>query len=138
MGLTLFVFLNLLSLSASAATTFKCLACGMDVAQGAKGGFESKKEQKPVHLCSFACAQAFHKRAPETPLFAYDFSTGNQVDVKLAYFLVKSKNILKEVEFGMPPFVAAFSDEISAKKTQTRLKDAEVVKGYEALEKALK
>lgn len=110
----------------------------MKAGPSAKTGFESERNGKPTHFCSFACAHRFHSSADHrnAPLFAHDFKTGARLDAKQAFYLIKSKNISKELEFDMPPTVVAFSSEQTAKEIQTRLKDGEVVKGFEAVEKA--
>ena len=120
---------------AHAESPVTCAVCGMEMKPGARASFESIRNEKPVYLYSYSCAHAFHSKYPDAPLFAFDWDTGSKIDVKSASFLVKSKNVLKELEFGMAPTVVAFSSEALAKKHHDRLKDGEVVKGYEALEK---
>ncbi len=128
--LLLFIF------SATTSYAADCPVCGMHFKDGAKTSFETVKDGKPVHVCSFSCARRVHKKMPEAPLKAVDFETGSAVDAKSAWFLVKSKNVLKELEFDMPPSVVAFSKEEQAKKARERLKDGEIVKGIDAVEKA--
>ena len=133
-------FLSLLMMSSlsQAAPSSTCVVCGMEVKPNAKASFESIKEEKSVPLCSYTCAHRYHSKYADLPLFTFDFDTGSKLDAKSAYYLVKSHNVLKEVEFGMAPTVVAFASEAEAQKNQTRLKDGEVVKGYEALEKTFK
>ena len=135
----LFFFSLLMMTSHSlAATSSTCAVCGMKVKPNAKASFEAIKEEKPIALCSYTCAHRFNSKYSESALFTFDFDTGSKLDAKSAYYLVKSSNVLKEVEFGMAPTVVAFASEAEAKKNQTRLRDGEVVKGYEALEKTFK
>ena len=123
---------------ASAAESLKCSVCGMEFKKEAKTAFESTRNGKPVHFCSFTCAERFHKSSKDTPLFILDYENSGRINANDAFFLVNSKNILPELDFDMPPSVVAFSKEESAKKVQTRLKDGQVVKGYDALEKLFK
>ncbi|MBI4403782.1 MAG: nitrous oxide reductase accessory protein NosL [Deltaproteobacteria bacterium] len=113
----------------------RCVICGMEIKKDAKIIFESVRDGKPIHFCSFSCVHSFHSKYRDAPVFVYDFNSGKKVNAQSAFFIVKSKNILKELEFGMPPAVVAFLDEASARKVQVRLKDGEVVRGYETLEK---
>src|SRR5476651_1678152 len=82
-----------------------CPVCGMHFKDGAKTSYETVKDGKPVHVCSFSCARRVHKKMPEAPLKAVDFETGASVDANSAWFLVKSKKCLKELDFDMPPSV---------------------------------
>jgi YHS domain-containing protein len=112
-----------------------CVVCGMETKPGSKTAFESAKDGKPVRFCSFSCAHAFHKKFPKEKMGAKDYETGKDLDTHSAYFLVGSENILKEIEFGMPPAIVAFEKEDPAKKAQARLKDGEIIKGFDALGK---
>lgn len=135
----LFILLGLFQGSAMAAETDKaCAVCGMKTSAIAKTGFESEKDGKPIYFCSFACAHRFResKAFRDAPLFAHDFRSGIRTDASAAYFLIKSSQINKEVDFDMPPTVVAFSAEAEAKETLERLKDGQVVKGIGAVEKA--
>lgn len=124
----------------AAATEKNCAVCGMKTTTDAKTGFNSVKDGKPVYFCSFACAHRFHGSGAhkDAPLFAHDYKSGAEIDANKAYYLVKSKSIAKEIDFDMPPTVVAFSTEQAAKETQSRVKDGEVVKGFEAVVKAYK
>jgi len=115
------------------ALAHECLVCGMEVKPAARTAFESIQEKKPVHFCSLSCARAFHTKYPATPVTAHDYETGDSIDAKAAYFLIKSEKIVKEMGFGMAPMVVAFSKEAAAKKKQAALKEGEVVKGYDEL-----
>lgn len=144
---TLFLSLALLSLfstlpkrALASGIERECSICGMKTSTDAKTGFDSVRDGKPVYFCSFACAHRFHEAAAHknAPLSAHDYQTGAAIDSGSAYFLVKSKNITKEVDFDMPPTVVAFATESGAKEVQSRLKDGEVVKGLDAVTKAYK
>ncbi len=113
----------------------QCIVCGMDVKPESKAAFDSTKEGKPVRFCSFSCAHGFHKKYPKEKLVTKDYDSGKTIDTSSAYFLVGSDNILKELEFVMPPAIVAFETEESAKKMQARLKDGELIKGFNSLEK---
>jgi YHS domain-containing protein len=133
----IFLALTFTLIAGAAATTkLHCSICGMDFTPTAKTSFASVHKGKPIHFCSFTCASRFHKKYPEEALSALDFLTGSKLETKSAYFLIRSKNILKELEFDMPPSVVAFKTSAAAKKTQARLGDGEVVQGLGALEKA--
>lgn len=125
-----------LQFTAVAAEALKCAICGMEFKRNAKTAFESTRGGNPTHFCSFACVHRFHEKFKDTPIFARDFETGNRIDASRAFFLFKSKNVLKELEFDMPPSVVAFSTEEAAKRIQSRLKDGEIVTGYVSLERA--
>lgn len=126
---------GLLQNTASSGEAFKCAICGMEFREKAKTAFESAPDGKPIHFCSYACIHRFHERYKDAPIFAHDFETGNRIEANTAFFLIKSKNVLKELDFDMPPSVVAFSKKESAEKAQSRLKDGEIVTGYAALEK---
>jgi hypothetical protein len=117
----------------------KCPVCRMDVTSQSKTVYSATREahgkKEPLHLCSYSCAHAFHAKRPEGELFAHDFETGEAVPSADAWYLVKSKKIDGEVEFGMAPIVAAFKDEARAKALQEKLKDGKVVHGLAAVEK---
>ena len=127
-----FVFL-LLQTVALAGEKTKCPICGMNFEVGAKTSYESTRDGKPVAFCSFSCARRFHQKYPDAKLHAHDFETGKPVEASSAFFLAKSKNVLKELPFDMPPSVVAFAGREAANKTKARLGDGEVVKGFPAL-----
>jgi YHS domain-containing protein len=135
MKLLFSICLLFIGLSAFAAQ-LDCPVCGMHFKEDAKTSFESVRDGKPIHLCSFSCARRVHKKTPAAALKARDFETGAALDARTAWFLVKSKNVLKELDFDMPPSIVAFATEDAAKKARARLKDGEVVKGFDAVEKA--
>jgi len=119
------------------ALAHECLVCGMEVKPRARPAFESVQDKSPVHFCSLSCARAFHTKYPATPVTAHDYETGDPLDAKTAYFLIKSEKIVKEMGFGMEPMVVAFAKESAAKKKQAALKEGEVVKGYDELTRVL-
>jgi len=130
------LFLIICSLALGTETqNLQCAICGMETKTGSKTSFESRRDGKPVRFCSFSCAHAFRKKYPNEKLMMNDFETGKPIDAKSAFFLANSENLLKELEFGMPPAIVAFEKEGSAKKVKARLKDGEIVNGLESLEK---
>ena len=131
----LLILLILFTIPALAAKV-ECPICGMNFEEGARTSYAGKRGDKPVQFCSFSCAHKFHGHNPKAALEARDFDGGKAVDAGSAWFLIKSKNVLRELPFDMPPTVVAFSSEAAAKKTRERLKDGEVVKGFETVEKA--
>ena len=115
--------------SASNDTVVTCAVCGMDAKVHSKIGFEATLERKTIHFCSLSCALRFHEKHKDVSIFGYNFEDGEKIDTKNAYFLVKSTKVLKELEFGMPPSVVVFSSSTSAKTTQARFGDGQIVKG---------
>lgn len=136
-GLFTFIFLQGAAFSADSFMV-NCVVCGMDVKSLSKMGFESMKDDKPVHFCSLSCAMRFHETYKDAPIMGYDFETSNKVDTKNAFFLVKSSKILKELEFGMPPSVVVFSSRESADRTQSRLGDGQIVKSFDQAAQAFR
>lgn len=138
----LFVLLPLLVSGFSppllAGDALQCAVCGMPVKANSKTRFDSTRDGKPVTFCSFSCAHGFHKKFPKEHLEGHDFDTGQPVYVQSAFFLAKSENIfnlVKELEFGMQPTVVAFAKEGAARKVREQVRDGEVIKGFEALQK---
>lgn len=129
------LLLTFLLIPSGFAADAKCPICNMVIQKDSKTAFESVRENKPVHVCSFSCAHRFHKRFPDAEIFVKDYVSGKRISAKVAFFLVKSKNILKEIDFEMPPTVVAFSTEADAKKVKARLGDGELVQGFDALQK---
>jgi YHS domain-containing protein len=130
------LFLVAIPLGAATEATLKCPICGMKFKPSAKTSFEATHEGKELQVCSFACARRLRKKYEKDPLYAHDFHTLKKIDSTSAFFLIKSKNLLKELDFDMPPSVVAFSVEADAKKVRDRLMDGEIVNGFAAMEKA--
>jgi hypothetical protein len=124
------------ALQAHPGDSISCRLCGMHFKEAAKTSFESTRDGTPLHVCSFSCAKKLRGKQPNAPLKSHDFDTGAPIDAGTAWFLIKSKNVQKELDFDMPPSVVSFSTELTARKTRDRLKDGEVVKGFEKVEKA--
>lgn len=122
------------------ATGTKCPVCRMNIGPESKTAYSSTRmeagKETVVHVCSYSCAHALHKKRPESPLMAHDFETGQPVKADEAWYVVKSAKISERVEFGMPPVVAAFQDETKAKALQETLKDGTVVHGLGAVDKS--
>ncbi len=133
MSLRFLILPLLILVSVASAKEADCVVCGMKVKEGARVGFEAVHENKAIHFCSFACASAFHKKHPDSALRAFNYLGGEPVDAAKAFYLVKSKGLLKEVEFGMPPVVAAFSSKADAEGAAKRLGDGKVVQGLESV-----
>ena len=131
LGLTLFLITFLLHVVSSAQDALRCPVCGMDL-KSSTVSFETTQNGKSAYTCSFACAHRYHRKHPEASLHIRDFTNGKRLDVNDAFFLVKSKNLLKEVEVLMPPAVIAFQTEGDAQKASKRLGDGTVVKGFDA------
>jgi len=136
-GFLLPLFLLFLAVPAWALTKVECPVCGMQFSDKAKTSFFATHDGKPVHLCSFACAAKLADRDPKAPFTAVDFASGKSLPADSAYFLIRSKKLLKELEFDMPPSVVAFTDEKAAKEKAKSLGDGEIVQGWPALKKAL-
>ncbi len=133
----LFFLLFLFFSALAGANPLECPLCGMSFKATAKTSFLATHEAKPLPLCSFACAVKLFDRKNGTTFHVLDFSSGKQFSADKAFFLVKSKNLLKELEFDMPPSVVAFLDEAQARAKQKTLGDGEVVHGWKALKKTL-
>ena len=127
----LFCFFFFSSALGASPETASCSVCGMEIKVDSKIGFEADFQGKHIHFCSFSCALRFHQKHTDVSLLGHDYISGTPLDTKESFFLVKSPNLLKELEFGMPPAVAVFSSESSAKKAQARLGDGQVAKGLE-------
>ena len=110
--------------------TVSCAVCGMEAKRHSRIGFEATHEGKAIHFCSLSCALRFHEKHKDVPILGHNFENGERVDTKDAYFLVNSRKILKDLEFGMPPSVVLFSSNESAKRTQARVGDGQVVRGF--------
>ncbi len=114
-----------------------CPVCGMHFSSTARTSFFGTHDGQHVHLCSFSCAAKLSDRDSKATFTAVDFTSGKPVPAESAYFLIRSKKLLKELEFDMPPSVVAFSDEKAAKDKAKSLGDGEVLKGWEPLKKSL-
>lgn len=110
----------------------KCPVCGMDVRETSKIIFQFAEKENKTEVCSFVCASRYHRKHSDLSLTVKDFSSTEFVDVKKAYFLVKSKNILKEVDTRMLPPVIGFKSEQAALEMKKRLNDGDIVQGFDA------
>jgi len=137
--LPLFFTLWLWSAQAFAAVAQKaeCPICGMHFSATAKTSYLTTHENKPLHLCSFSCAAKLSDRHASATFTAIDFSSGKKIPAESAYFLIRSKKLLTELEFDMPPSVVAFADAEVAKAKQQALGDGEVIRGWKSLKKTL-
>lgn len=117
----------------------KCPVCRMNVTADSKTAYSAVRTEKgkaeTVHLCSYSCAHAFHRRDPKGALQAHDFETGEAVPAESAWYVVKSTAIASQVDFSMPPVVGAFKDEARAQAFQKKLGDGRVVQGLSSVEK---
>ncbi len=121
----------------NSAKLAECPVCGMTFRPTAKTAFFTKVQEKPRHLCSFACATKTSDKFPEAKFEVTDFSSDKTIPGDDAYFLVRSKNLLKELDFDMPPTVVAFASEKAAKDKTTKLGDGEVIRGWKNLKQAM-
>ena len=136
MKTTLFAFLLSLSLpvwgvlAGLPAGGAKCPVCRMKIGPESKTVFSALRveagKETLVHVCSYSCAHALHKKRPESPITAYDFESGEAVSASDAWYVVKSQKVADQVEFGMPPVVAAFKDEVKAKALQQKVNEGAV------------
>ena len=122
---------------AAAAGTLECPICGMHFKATARTSFLAQYEKKPLNLCSFACATKLSDRQSGATFQVLDFASGNLIDAEKAFFLIKSKNLLKELEFDMPPSVVAFAQKAQAQAKQKAIGDGEVINGWKDLKKNL-
>ena len=90
---------------------------------------------KTLRFCSFSCAHRFHRAHTETGFAVRDYESGKEISASRAFFVLDSKNILKELPFDMAPTVVGFGAEASARSKIKGLGDGEVVQGMDALEK---
>lgn len=128
-GFLLHVIVSAAALAAP-ATRYPCAVCGMDVRPGSRAAFEARDGGKQVYFCGFACAARYKGGNASLNVYGHDFETGKKIDTAQAFFLVRSRRLLKEMEFGMPPAVAIFASRDHARKKQSRLGDGEIVKGF--------
>ena len=135
MRLRLVLSLLLFWISSAFSAGLKCAVCGMDFSPGSRTSFEATIEAKSTPLCSFQCAARTHRKYPTAKLEAFDYLTGKRLPAETAFFLAKSQNLLKEVEFAMAPTVVAFASEKPAQTSKARLGDGVVVQGFSQLEK---
>lgn len=133
----LFLLFGLFSAPNLFAVQPECPVCGMTFKPLAKTAFLTKIQDKPRHLCSFACAAKTADKAHGVKFEVADFNRAKMVDADNAYFLIRSKNLLKELDFDMPPTVVAFASEKEAKEKAAKLGDGEVIHGWKKLKKTL-
>ena len=133
----LFLTLSLFLSSVAPAAELECPVCGMTFKQEAKTAFSTQLEGKSRRLCSFACAAKTAQKYPQAGFQLNDFNSGKSLNGENAHFLIRSKNLLKELDFDMPPSVVAFASEKEAKEKTTKLGDGEIVHGWKNLKKTL-
>lgn len=110
----------------------RCPVCGMDVKAESKTKLQFTAKESKTEVCSFVCASRFSKKHADQELLAPDFKKGEWVAAKTAFFLVKSKNLLKQTDVPMLPGVVAFKNEPDALEMKKSLGDGEVVQGFDA------
>ena len=134
---SLLLTLSLFLASGVGAAQLECPVCGMNFTAGAKTSFTTQIEGKTRHLCSFSCAAKTAHKYPQAGFQLNDFTSGKSLGGENAHFLIRSKNLLKELDFDMPPSVVAFASEKEAKDKTTQLGDGEIVHGWKNLKKTL-
>ncbi|MBI2608767.1 MAG: hypothetical protein HYW47_04110 [Deltaproteobacteria bacterium] len=123
------------------AVDIDCDVCGMVIKDKAPNHFILKKavaSEKALNACSIPCVKKAKKSSAQyTKIEVPDFNhPGKFLDGEKAFFLIKSKNVKKDLgDMVMPPHVVAFTTKEEALASQKKYGDGEVVQG---LEKALK
>ena len=107
----------------------------MDVKAESKIKFETIQKEKKVSFCSFSCAVQFHQKYPNSKISTTDYLYQKPIDAAQGFYLVRSKRLLKEFEFDMPPTVAVFATREDAETTQKKLGDGKILSGFDAAEK---
>lgn len=128
------LFLFISCASQSVKNDLQCPVCGMHFNSTAKTSFQAHEGEGKKQVCSFSCASRLKKRF-HSKLQAKDYSSGEWIEAESAYYLIRSRNLLKELDFDMPPSVVAFGSEREAYKKLKELGDGKIVGGFGALEK---
>lgn len=93
-------------------------------------------DHSEMHVCSMTCAKKIRKQKPElTQIQVINFNEPSEFLIgQDAYFLMKSKNIKKDMGANaMAPYLAAFKTEAEAQSAQKKYGDGEVVHGIESV-----
>lgn len=125
--IALFLFMGFPSWAA-----LRCPVCGMEIAESNPTSFQFLEKEQKIQVCSFVCASRFHRKHPSSQIKVKAHETSEWIEGTKAFYLVKSKNILKEITTQMLPPVIGFKSEQAALECKKRLGDGEVVPGIDA------
>ncbi len=119
------------------AADVDCDVCGMIIKDKVSNHFILKKAtvtEKALNACSIPCVtKAKKSSAHYTKVEVSDFNhPGKFLDGDKAFFLIKSKNLKKDLgDMVMPPHVVACATKEEAAAAQKKYGDGKVVQGFD-------